>query len=198
MSTEYEIFARNAGLLDYNPYNTYDGPFDAKKDMQLMASRELGINGYGFAILTEDAIERLKKYAPILEIGAGLGYWAYEFQKRGVDYVATEPHPNSFGNYFKKSKLWVSMEKLEASEAVSKYPGRALLICWPSYQETWAAAALRAYDGPAVIYVGEGYEGCTGDNEFHEILYRDWKETEEIRIPQWRCIHDRIWVYIRP
>lgn len=185
MSTEYEIFAKNVGLRERDPFS-------------FMASRDLGINRYGFAILTEDTIERLRVYAPILEIGAGLGYWAYEFQKLGVDYVATEPSPLSFGTYFKKSTLWIEMERLEACAAILKYPERALLICWPSYQGDWATAALRAYTGPTVIYVGEGYKGCTGDNEFHELLYKSWEEIEEIEIPQWFGLHDRIWVYSRP
>jgi hypothetical protein len=36
-------------------------------------------------------VQVLAPYAPIVEVGAGSGYWAYELRQAGVEVVATDP-----------------------------------------------------------------------------------------------------------
>src|SRR5258707_403004 len=43
------------------------------------------IHKFAFAILTADLIRKIRKYGPLIEIGSGTGYWAYELAKAGVD-----------------------------------------------------------------------------------------------------------------
>ena len=197
--TEYEKEVRKAGLTEQTNWMTFAAKIDSmnkelERDLGLMNMRRECISKYGFAILTEKALRAVKKYAPIVEIGAGTGYWAYEFQKREIDYIATEPYPNGF--HFNHSKLWVKMKKMTGVKAARKYPDRTLLMCWPSYDERWPARAIKAYEGNQLIYVGEGRGGCTGDDRFHELL-DSWDLKETINIPQWIGIHDRIEVFER-
>lgn len=51
-------------------------------------------------IPTDKAIDTLKKYEPILEIGAGNGYWAYVLDKADCDILPTDilPHDVSYNN----------------------------------------------------------------------------------------------------
>lgn len=162
--------------------------------------RNKAIQKYGFAILSENVIDRLKKYAPILEVGAGTGYWAYEFQKRAIDYIATDLKISE-NSYFKfdekKSKHWTNVENLSAEEAIEKYPNRTLLICWPCYNEPWAYDAVCQFKGDYVIYVGEGYEGCTADDQFHYYMDENFYLIDELNLFQWRGFHDRVFVYRR-
>ena len=72
-----------------------------------------------------------------------------------------------------------------------------LFLCWPPYAAPMAADALAAYDGDTLIYVGEGAEGCTGDDRFREALAANWDEVADHRLVQWFGLHDWITVYRR-
>ena len=95
--TELEIHLQSIGFNDTRtqgpfPFSNFghDGTFDIIKGM---GYRDKVLAKYSFAILTQKIIDRLKPYQPFLEVGAGLGYWAYEFQKAGIDYIATDSEP---------------------------------------------------------------------------------------------------------
>lgn len=193
--TEYEKFITEIGLAGRPKYPSFDSG-ELKKTMHISLRRDEGIKKYAYAILTEEAIEKLRLYAPILEVGAGTGYWAYEFQKRGIDYIATDPDPCG-SQYFKGSEQWAPIEGLSGVEAVTKYPDRTMLTCWPSYSDSWAYEAALAYSGNTLIYVGESDGGCTADDNFHAELNKNWKLDQGIGIPQWWGIHDNIFVYKR-
>jgi len=61
-----------------------------------------------------------------------------------------------------------------------------------------AAECLIAYKGQTVIFVGEGWGGCTGDDLFHDHLSSDFEKVEDYYdLPQWEGIHDYLAVYKR-
>jgi hypothetical protein len=151
---------------------------------------------FSFAILTDAMVQALKQYSPLLEVGSGTGYWAYELRQAGADIVVTDPAPYS-GIAYDPTKIWLEPERIDATVAVSKYPGRTLLMVWPSLERPWAHEALEAYEGDALIYVGEGYGGCTADDAFHELLEARWTETQQIDMPQWWGLHDYCAIYRR-
>src|SRR3979411_2575044 len=43
------------------------------------------VRRYAFAVPTDAALATLGRYAPIVELGAGTGYWAFLLRGRGVD-----------------------------------------------------------------------------------------------------------------
>lgn len=192
--------------LDMNKFSI--DKVDAKI-YEKLSWRDILIKKYSFPILTEDAVWKLSKYQPILEIGAGTGYWAYEFKKRGVNYYATDVLPLKQNLYFvddnskefyntdKYKKPWTNIELLSANKAIDKYPSCTLLSSWPSYNENWANEALLKYKGKYFIYEGESEGGCTGNDAFFETLDKYWKGIEIIDIPQWDTIHDYLTVYER-
>jgi hypothetical protein len=59
---------------------------------------------------------------------------------------------------------------------VAHHPDRAMLLCWPSYDEPWAAWSLAAYKGDQLFYIGEGPGGCCADDEFFSLLDAEWEE----------------------
>src|ERR1700674_2056565 len=51
------------------------------------------VRRYAFAIPTEQALATIARYAPIVELGAGTGYWAFLLRRRGVNCVAYDLAP---------------------------------------------------------------------------------------------------------
>ena len=161
-----------------------------------LAMRTKGRTYFGYAVLTTKALEQLKPYAPFIEVGAGSGYWAYEFKKYGIKIVATD-RMSLKKNTYRFSKQWTTVKLMTAKQAASKYSKHTLLMVWPSYNDPWAYEALKAYKGKTFVYCGEGMCGCTADDAFHELLQTKWKLTVVIDIPQWFGVHDSLEVYSR-
>lgn len=134
---------------------------------------------------------------PVVEIGAGCGYWAWLLAQSGVDVNAYDLYPVGH------EQSWYSPEFMLRKGRSGKpvdvqefYPikqagvealtlpenqDRVLFTCWPM-MEKWAGDMLLTYQGPGVIYIGEGPGGCTGDPVFHKLLNGDcccWGTDEE-------------------
>jgi len=170
--------------------------------MTRITLRDEVICKFGFAILTSGVVEKLRPFSPILEIGAGSGYWSYELKKVGIDVIATD---SGTGKYrFDKGdlnggkwKFWTEIDRITALDAIAKYPNRSLLTVWPDYDDPWAACALESYSGDTVIYVGEGTGGCTGDERFHSLLDTCFPRQTIVNIPQHFGIHDVVHICTR-
>ncbi len=182
--------------LGYHPGRS----FNSNSYISIHSIRRKMCQLFSFAIPCEKALAKLTDLGPIVELGAGNGYWAHMLRKRGVDINAYDHAvPGQAENHFGFLKLWTevlpgSIEKLEL-----KYnQNRTLLLCWPDYDTSFAADALKAYKGSTLVYIGES-NGCTGDEQFHEDLYRNWEELEDdqVRIPQWDGMHDYLSVWQR-
>lgn len=161
--------------------------------------RSTYIKKYGFAIPNDIAIKTIAAAEPILEVGAGSGYWTYELRKQGVDVIATDP---ATGRYrlneaaFLWEAGWCKVEKLTAIEAIKTYSSRTLLVVWPD-MEDWPIKALKAYPGKHLFYVGERDGGCTGNDAFHTYLNRHFELIQEVNIPQFAGINDCLFYYQR-
>lgn len=179
---------------------------------------------YSWAIPDENALELIAKHSPngVLEIGAGGGYWAMLLQQRGLDVAAYDPEPPPGESSWHSGKAWTAVHAGDHTVA-AEHPTRTLMLCWPSYAQSWAAAALELYQGDTVIYIGEGSGGCTADDRFHALLGHEpycwhtdddgneldcpqdcashvaplFEEMADVEIPQWAGLHDRLMVYRR-
>lgn len=180
---------------------------------------------YSWAVPDEAALKTIAEHSPggVMEIGAGGGYWAMLLQQRGVDVIAYDPAPPGLSeSQWHSGRAWTAVRVGDHLKAAD-HPTRALLLCWPSYDEPWAALAIRAYRGDTVIYIGEGPGGCTGDDAMHALLgersgcwhhdddFNDlpcpgdcpgavgalFEPVAEARIPQWHGLHDTLGVYRR-
>lgn len=141
---------------------------------------------YAWAVPDDGAIELIAKHAPngVVEIGAGLGYWARLLQERGVHVAAYDIEPE--GNHWCEGDPWTEVLAGGPSKA-AEHPDLALLLCWPPYNEPMAHEAEEAYAGDTLIYIGEDAEGCTGDRAFHIALGLT-------PIPCYRCANVSNWV----
>lgn len=168
---------------------------------------------YAYAVPNEAAVRRIANLGPVVEVGAGLGYWARLLADAGCDVVATDVcgadpleswdqvtagdlgfdpcffHPDA--------ALYYPVQRMDAEAAARTYSDRALLLVWPPYETPMASDALRAFEGATVVVVGEGRGGATGDDRFFDLLEEEFELVDVVGIPQWAGMNDDVHIYRR-
>jgi tetratricopeptide (TPR) repeat protein len=185
--------------------NPYTETMDAVKDVaeyNRYGVRGVLVRKYSWAIPNEEALTTIRDLGPIVEIGAGSGYWSAMLKARGADIksfdIAPLGTPDGVKNYYHGASDRAWTEILPGDESTAAlYPERTLMLSWPPYGEPVAYNALKNFKGDTLVYIGEGYSGCTGDDAFHELLEAEWESTKYVDIPQWDGIHDYLTVYKR-
>lgn len=165
--------------------------------MRAYEQRPHYVDKYAWAVPNDAALAAIQAYNPVVEIGAGTGYWAALLQARGVSVVAYDLYPPAGDNntFHTSRTTWTHVEK-GGPEKAADHPDRALLLCWPPYNSPMAMECLNHYAGETVLYVGE-WGGCTADDGFHSQLERDFDVVKTVRIPCWPGIHDTLTVHKR-
>lgn len=161
--------------------------------------RELA-SRFSWAVPTEAALGLIGDHAPVLEVGAGTGYWAALLRDRGIDVHPTDAEPPGTGgnNYHRAGRAWMDVNRADAVAAVRASSRRSLLICWPPPDDDSAGyAAVRAFTGDTVLHVGGGADGPTGTARLHRELDLNWRVTDELALPSWPGIPDRLTVWRR-
>lgn len=174
-------------------------------------ARRKSVSHYAWAVPTEDAIRRIIECGPVVEIGAGSGYWASLIAQLGGDVVAYDQYEPSENKDYPFEQGWFKVDE-GGPEKAAEHSDRALFLCWPPYAMSFAFECLKAYQGDTVIFVGEGTGGCTGDDDFFQAIGEDtyslsdsatrkgaddWEEVECVTIPQWEGLHDHMTIYRR-
>jgi hypothetical protein len=177
------------------------GLSDLKRFDDLGIGRMKLSSRYAWSIITPGDVTWIVQQLagrPVVEIGAGSGYWAWQLEQAGVDIAAYDPHPVSLDNEFCKHGPYTAVLPGGPEAVLSQHPDRALLMVWPPYGGAHAAEALRLYCGDLLIYAGEGWGGCTADDGFYELLDQEWNEVSEA--PQhvtWSGVHCSLRAYRR-
>ena len=156
---------------------------------------------YAWAIPSENAILGIKEFIKdkghILEVGAGLGLWASLLQMVGLQVIPTDGFCSHELEKSTPQTRFTHVEHLDGIKAIQMYKTPCLFMCWPSYGSPFATNCLKEFQGEYLIYIGEGQDGCTADNDFFEILENSWTSVERIDIRRWWGIWDRIEIYQR-
>lgn len=156
-----------------------------------MGARGRLVDQYAWAIPNDEAIELLVSVGPIVEIGAGKGYWASLVRQAGGDIVAYDIRV--------RVDSYTGIEE-GGPEYAGAHHDRTLLLCWPPYDTDMAYDALYSYleaGGRRVVYVGEGRGGCTANDGFYDLLAQRTRWVDEIEIPTWCGIRDSLTVWER-
>lgn len=156
------------------------------------------VKEYAWAIPSNEALRKIADFAHrICEIGAGTGYWAYMLKQHGVDIVAYDlAVPGVHDNQWGHQKTWFDVKHGDVL-SINQHQDRALMLCWPPYSKDMASSVLKLYSGIKVIYIGEGEYGCTANEEFFELLDKQFNEISNVEIPQWDGLHDCLYLYER-
>ena len=148
---------------------------------------------YSWAVPSTEAIQEISRHSPILEMGAGTGYWGWLVQQSGAEITCidsrTEAPPH-----------WVTVHK-GTPQTTAKDPelrGRTLLLVWPPLADSgsncMALGSLRELSPKKVIYVGE-WRGRTASVEFHDFLESRYRLEREVPLPAWPGFGDSLRVY---
>ena len=157
---------------------------------------------FSWAIPAPGVLGMLSQHAPLVECGAGTGYWSALLRILGTDVVACDIAPPGAGarnRYHAAARRpWTEIGQASAVAAIRANQDRTLFLCWPPFDDDGASyAALRAYRGDVVIYAGGGPGGATGTVRFHRELELNWHPAEQAALPAWPGLRDRIVVYQR-
>jgi hypothetical protein len=135
------------------------------------------IQQYGFVFVSWDWIEPLVQWIgskKCLEVMSGKGTLSYALRKKGVDVIATDDFSWAKKEEFSSWKTtYTEIENIDAVEAVNKY-GKdidILIMSWP-YMDNTAYIIIKKLNeinpNALVVYIGEGYGGCTANSNFFD------------------------------
>jgi hypothetical protein len=176
-------------ILD--PYGDLFALLEMPKDGELMrAIRKKLAWAYSYAVPSREVLAELVTHGPLIEVGAGTGYWAWLLTQLGVDIVAFDRnaaapphwHPVASGG----------------AVALDAHPQRTLFLCWPPLDEPLAQQCLERYQGDVFLHIGEtGVSARTGSQTFRQLLAREWELVREVPLPRWPGFHDSLTVWRR-
>lgn len=179
----------------------YDGVIDGPKVVRFieaLKNRFVYSDLYAWAVPSEEAIDVLREHSPLVEVGAGRGYWARLAADAGADIIAFDPYPPGGGEenrWHHSPGTFFAVAKADA-EIAARHPDRALFLCWPPWGTDVASRAIRSYKGDTVIFVGD--DGLsTATPEFHAEMAAEFTKVRVVEIPRWPGIEDRLEVWRR-
>lgn len=156
---------------------------------------------YSWAIPNEEAIIEIGRHSPIIEVGAGLGYWArliadYHREKgQVITHICYDWGKQGEGNNWGKPHFQVN--KGEPKDAFSFGIRRefTLFLCWPprAKDTPMLKECLDLYRGNTILYIGE----WNGTNGWDSRLETEWRLEKKIAIPCWATLHDTLHVFSR-
>jgi hypothetical protein len=167
---------------------------------------------YAYAIPSPETLEWISRFCagqPVVELGAGRGYWAAQLTLSGlvVDAYDVEPPGNSGNVSFLpaagQTDVWHHVGDLgEFADRVSGRSGLVLFLCWPpGWGNTMASQALSDFDkagGSRLIFIGEPRGGKTGDDAFFDALSATWKlDSQDAQHVSWWNLGDTAQAWVR-
>ena len=112
---------------------------------------------YAYVFPDDSALAMLAGLGPLVEIGAGTGYWAYRLRSIGVDVVAFDQAPPDRerpNRYHPPARPWTHVEQGDQT-VLSGHADRGLFLCWPPLFSS-LGDCLMYYRGDTIAYIGDG------------------------------------------
>jgi hypothetical protein len=148
-----------------------------------------------YAIPSPEAIALVTSYSPLVECGAGSGYWAKLLSDAGADIIAFDQEEVV---YRQCKGGWFPVE-LCGLGGLRHLEGRTPLLCWPPDDTDFAyQVASRVSPGQFLIHIGEDEPFDYPEFVyFLDLLRSSFVKLDELAIPCWYGRHDRLTVYKR-
>ncbi len=169
----------------------------------LLNMRNDFVTEYSFTIPYYEVLKIIADYTPIVEIGAGSGYWARCLSEAGADvtaYDSAPPGEQTPWEWYKGNPwfddAWYSIIEGDES-AAALHPECALFMAWPMPMSPMAYNALSFYKkngGHTLIYIGDPNPASSGDEHFYELLY-EHREIINMDLFSWPGINEKLLIY---
>lgn len=112
---------------------------------------------YSYVFADDHSLAALAALGPLVEIGAGTGYWAFRLRALGVDIVAFDQAPPGgarTNRYHATTSTWTEVSAGDQT-VLTQYSDRALFLCWaPLFSSL--GECLTYYGGNIVAVIGDG------------------------------------------
>lgn len=148
------------------------------------------IANYSEAVPTIEALRLLGALGPIIEIGAGNGYWGRLLQDIGTDVRVTDETP--------PASCWTEVQAAGYDVALS-CPDRVPFVCWP-HRPSFVPDLLRRLPQDRIALITDGRAmtfGEYGYDPMYDELEENWREIEEAQLPHWPCRLDKLMIWER-
>ena len=166
-------------------------------DADLFRKREEFRIGISWHIPTDELINAIKEYSPVVSVASGFAYTESLAIKEGADVIATDVCPNKHNHWCRDGIFYIPVEEIRADDAVKKYSNRNVFMAWPPYDTSMAFDVASEMEKERIlIYVGENQGGCTGNDDFFQYLETHFEELDiSVDIPRWGGIYDGVRIY---
>jgi hypothetical protein len=173
----------------------FAGDAQAPDADKLRFARKAFVRTWGFAIPCREAVDAVRCLGPLLEIGAGSGYWSALLAAAGHDVVATDIG-EGVTRYGTEVGSRARVERLSAADAIEAHPGRDIFCSWPAAGEGWVTDALELVrPGRALALVLDERPGITGDESLGAFLADRCAPIGDVTLPRFPGVRDRLVLY---
>ena len=161
------------------------------------------VERFGCVGWTDAALEEIAKHSPIVEMGAGRGQWQRALAERGVDVLAYDdgsavPGANERRRGDARSEFRGVARRGDETRLRSFWVRRAnrtLLVVYP--EGDLLVKCLENYDGPVVLFVGEGRGGVNGAAETFDYVEKRFDVEKTVPVTPFGDGHEKLWVLRR-
>jgi hypothetical protein len=112
---------------------------------------------YAYVFPDAPLVRALCELGPLVEIGAGTGYWARNLRDIGADILAFDeapPNGDVPNRYHPHTPTWTEVRQGDHS-VLAAHSDRALFLCWPPLYSS-LGDSLDFYTGNTVACIGDG------------------------------------------
>ena len=160
---------------------------------------------YAYAVPSPETIKWMAAFCeggPLLELGAGRGYWAALLARAGLTVQAYDSEPPdtvdniSFPRSAGQRDVWHEVSIVDdVAGCVANHPGHVLLLCWPpGWGNEMAVEALAEFErtgGERLLFVGEPQGGMNATDSFFAALSERWRlDAEDAQFVSWWNLSD--------
>lgn len=206
----HEVWKQMTAKMPKDMNRIFDPKIDDERRATLLNYLNLtAAEKYAWAVPDERAIRILCDYAPVVEIGAGRGYWGSMLLKRGKVYDGYDITP--WNRKGEKYPAWCEIKQGSANVlAAPENHKKTLFLCYPDdFQsentKSLALACLKKYRGDTIIHVGEMLGqtvlenpwGKSTDADFQQQLAASFHKVLQVPLPSWPGAMDTLSVWKR-
>jgi hypothetical protein len=127
------------------------------KDVEFAFARLDLAQRFSYVLPDSLLVRALCDLGPLVEIGAGTGYWAYRLRAEGADVIAFDQAPtdgDTPNRYHGQTARWTEVLKGDHT-VLAGHSDRALFLCWPPLFSSLGDCLL-FYSGDTVACIGDG------------------------------------------
>lgn len=185
------------GLADWNgepSYQAWHRRLNGDPDVFAAPSEFDLERRYAYAVPNNEALATLLALGPLVEIGAGGGYWARLLIDRCGDVIAYDRTP--------LDDIWANIAPPWSPvlpggiEAARAHPDRALFVCWPPRPNGLMVDLLRSAPQTTLALIADGRNSLIED-QMYDLLEAEWTMTSSASIPRWGIRADRLMLWSR-